>query len=86
MRLPPAGLVFPGGGIFFWWQAGAVSALSRRLDLAKVPSAGASAGALAATLAACDCDMDTALESALRRSDGAGGNPHDSNLERCHKT
>lgn len=72
MKAPPGGLVFPGGGIFFWFQAGAVNALARRLDLSKVPSAGASAGALAATLAACECDMDHALQRALQLSDNVG--------------
>ena len=43
MRLP-ARLVFPGGGIFFWWQAGAITSLSKRVDLATVPCCGASAG------------------------------------------
>ncbi|KAL1524936.1 hypothetical protein AB1Y20_019812 [Prymnesium parvum] len=68
----PAGLVFPGGGIFFWFQAGAISALSRRLTLSKVPVAGASAGALAATLAACESDVDDALHRALSLSEAAG--------------
>ena len=33
----PARLVFPGGGIFFWWQAGAITSLSKRIDLSTVP-------------------------------------------------
>ena len=64
----PARLLFPGGGIFFWWQAGAITALSRRIDLSTAPCCGASAGALAATLAACDVDMELALERALALS------------------
>ena len=40
----PARLVFPGGGIFFWWQAGAITSLSKRIDLSTVPCCGASAG------------------------------------------
>ena len=44
MRLPAARLVFPGGGIFFWWQAGAITSLSKRIDLSAVPCCGASAG------------------------------------------
>ena len=40
----PARLVFPGGGIFFWWQAGAIASLSKRIDLSTVPCCGASAG------------------------------------------
>lgn len=66
------GLVYPGGGIFFWHQAGSVKALARRLDLANTPCVGASAGALAATLAVNNADMDIALESALRLSHEAG--------------
>ena len=51
--LATPGLAYPGGGIFFWWQAGAVAALNRSYRLAEVPCVGASAGALAATLGAC---------------------------------
>ena len=44
MMRAPARLVFPGGGIFFWWQAGAITSLSKRIDLSTVPCCGASAG------------------------------------------
>jgi len=65
-------LSFKGDGIFFWWQAGAVTALSKLVDFSQVPCVGASAGALAASLAACECDMDAALECALSKSRRAG--------------
>lgn len=63
------GLAYPGGGIFFWWQAGAVTALSRRYQLGDIPCVGASAGALAASLAACEVDMYEALDVAVRLAD-----------------
>jgi len=72
---PPAhapGLAFPGGGIFFWWQAGAVTALSRRYRLGEMPCVGASAGALTASLAACDVDMNEALDVAVRLAEERG--------------
>jgi hypothetical protein len=62
------GLAFPGGGLFFWWQAGAIQGLARRLDLSQTPMVGASAGALAATLSGCEVDMEAAFDSALRRT------------------
>lgn len=65
----PAGLAYPGGGIFFWWQAGATSALSRLYELDRVPCVGTSAGALAATLASCEVEMDDALSVAARLSE-----------------
>ena len=66
------GLAFPGGGLFFWWQAGAIQGLARRLDLSQVPLVGASAGALAATLSGCEVDMEHAFDSALRRTNEVG--------------
>ena len=38
----------PGGGVFFWWQIGALRRLLELYDLERVPLAGASAGALLA--------------------------------------
>ena len=60
-------LIFPGGGIFFWWQAGAVSELARRFDLChpRLHSVGASAGAISASFAACSVDVDRALDLAI---------------------
>lgn len=66
------GLAFPGGGIFFWWQAGAITGLSKRVDLSKARCAGASAGALAATLAANEVDMQLAYDRALALTIDAG--------------
>ena len=66
------GLIFPGGGLFFWWQAGAIAGLAGKVDLASAPLVGASAGSLAATLAACDADIDRALSLAINLSDEAG--------------
>lgn len=65
-------LACPGGGLFFWWQAGFVQGLrDQQYDLAarNLHLTGASAGALTATLAACDVDMDRALDLALELCD-----------------
>ena len=56
-------LYFPGGGLYYWWQAGVVERL-RRSDH-DGPVCGASAGALAAALYKCDVDMDAARDLAL---------------------
>ena len=62
-------LLFPGGGIFFWWQAGVIAALAERgYDFRNSRSMGASAGALAATLATCGVDMDEAFDRAAAAS------------------
>ena len=67
------GIVFPGSGIHFWWQAGAVSALAARYDVRSLQFAGVSGGALAATMAACGgCDGAHALDVALRLVDESG--------------
>ena len=59
-------LIFPGGGIFFYWQAGAVSYLREAgYNLDDVSFSGASAGALVATLTATDVDFEEATELAL---------------------
>jgi hypothetical protein len=67
-------IIFPGGGIFFWWQAGVVKALQEKYDLSKrdIIMSGASAGSISCVLAACNVDMDKAMSSALRISDTAG--------------
>ena len=59
-------LYFPGGGLYYWWQAGVVERLQRSDHAA--PVCGASAGALAATLYKCDVDMDRARDLALELS------------------
>lgn len=67
------GLIFPGCGIFFWWQAGALEGLSKRLDLSAMRFSGASGGALTATLAACNVtDSEKSLDVALRLCYEAG--------------
>jgi len=66
-------LVFPGGGIFFYWQAGAMNYLRESgYDLSQVSMAGASAGALTATLTATGVDFYKATELALQLSEEAG--------------
>jgi hypothetical protein len=66
-------LIFPGGGIFFYWQAGAVTFLrDNGYDLASTSSTGASAGALTATLATNDVDFYEATDLALRIAKDAG--------------
>ena len=59
-------IVFPGGGIYFWWQAGAVKALQESCDLDEYSFSGASAGSLSAVFAASGVDMDDAYRSAHR--------------------
>jgi hypothetical protein len=66
-------IVFPGGGIFFYWQAGAVSHLRERgYDLSETALSGASAGALAATLTATNVDFSDATRLALELAEKAG--------------
>lgn len=68
-----AHLVFPGGGLFFYWQAGVVTYLRENgYDLSQVTLSGASAGALTATLAATNVDFYQATELALKLSQEAG--------------
>ena len=59
-------LYFPGGGLYYWWQAGVVERLQRSDH--DGPVCGASAGALAATLYKCGVDMDAARDLALELS------------------
>jgi hypothetical protein len=66
-------LVFPGGGIFFYWQAGVVSYLREQgYDLDASTMAGASAGALTATLTASDVDFYEATSLALDLAEEEG--------------
>jgi len=66
-------IIFPGGGIFFYWQAGAVSYLQDKgYDLDKVTFTGASAGSLTATLTAANVDFEKATEIALRLAEEGG--------------
>jgi hypothetical protein len=66
-------LIFPGGGLFFYWQAGVVTYLREQgYDLSNVTASGASAGALTATLMATNVDFYQATELALQLSEQAG--------------
>ena len=66
-------IIFPGGGVFFYWQAGVVSYLKQNgYDLSECRFAGASAGALTATLVSADADFYTATDLALEMSAKAG--------------
>lgn len=57
-----------GGGILFWWQAGAIHGLREQCALDEANFIGASAGSLAAVLAASGVDMDDAFEHAITLS------------------
>lgn len=65
---PPLRFSWAGGGIYFWWQLGAVQWLSKHYDLTKADHGGASAGALLAALARCGVDPDRIVDSAYRLS------------------
>jgi len=65
-------IVFPGGGIFFYYQAGLVNFLREGYDLSSCTFSGASAGALTATLTASDVDFYEATDLALRLAKDAG--------------
>lgn len=65
-------IVFPGGGIFFYYQAGLVNFLRERYDLSTCTFSGASAGALTATLTAADVDFCEATDLALKLAENAG--------------
>ena len=59
-------MIFPGGGIFFYWQAGVVCFLREQgYDLSTCSFSGASAGALTATLTATDVSFYDATDLAL---------------------
>ena len=59
-------LVFPGGGLFFFWQAGVCAYMRENgYDLSQVSLSGASAGAIVALLAITDVDFDKATENAI---------------------
>ncbi|GAX09383.1 hypothetical protein FisN_6Lh243 [Fistulifera solaris] len=69
----PTHLVFPGGGIYFYWQAGFVSYLREAgYDPSACSATGASAGALAATLTTTGVDFYEATDLALRLAKDAG--------------
>jgi predicted acylesterase/phospholipase RssA len=57
---------FGGGGMYFWWQAGAAKYILERFDLLDVSMLGESAGSLVAALLACRVPFDDAAEVAIR--------------------
>jgi hypothetical protein len=59
-------VALPGGGIYFYWNAGVLSRLNERYDLRQCELQGASAGGLAIALLACDIDIRHATEAAYR--------------------
>ena len=66
-------IVFPGGGIFFYHQAGVVNFLREEgYDLSICTFSGASAGALTATLTATNVDFYVATDLALKMAEEAG--------------
>jgi hypothetical protein len=66
-------IVFPGGGIFFYWQAGVVSYLrEQNYNLSCCTFSGASAGALTATLTSTGVDFYKATDRALELAADAG--------------
>jgi Predicted esterase of the alpha-beta hydrolase superfamily len=64
-------LIFPGGGIFFYWQAGVITYLREKeyplVDNPTIQFTGASAGALCATLTANRVDFEVATSLALEK-------------------
>lgn len=63
-------IALPGGGNFFWWQAGAVAWLASHFDLSRAQFVGGSAGAMSATMAASGVDFQAAFELEERLLDG----------------
>lgn len=59
-------VVFPGGGYYFFWQAGVAARLRERGELKDKILLGASAGALAAVFTACQVDLGEAARCAER--------------------
>lgn len=57
-------LALTGGGIYYFWQVGAVLALRERVQLSGVELSGVSAGALTTVLAACEVDLQSSVDLA----------------------
>lgn len=64
----PLFVSFAGGGIYFFWQLGAVKYLQTKYDLTQVPMAGASSGSLVACLSACGIDPQLIVDEAYQLS------------------
>ena len=59
-------LNFNGGGIYYWWQAGACKYLNEAgFQSMDIKVSGESAGSLSASNLVCDCDFDYAAELAI---------------------
>jgi len=56
-------IAFPGGGIYFWWQAGWITCANISSDAHLI---GASAGSLTAVLSKCGVNMEDAYSCAIR--------------------
>ena len=61
----PKVLYFTGGGIYYFWQAGAAQYIQENCNLHKVPVIGASAGSLTATLLLAGCNYEEATSKAV---------------------
>jgi len=62
-----AHLVLPGGGVFFFWQIGALSYLQDNFDMSRVIYTGASAGAVAAACLATEVDMHAFIRKTIAK-------------------
>ena len=66
-------IAFPGGGLYFYWQAGVICFLRENgYDLSSTTFCGASAGALVATLTATEVDFYRTTQLALDLSEKMG--------------
>jgi len=66
-------IVFPGGGLYFYWQAGVITYLRENgYDLSTATLSGGSCGALTATLTAANVDFYQATQLALDLCDEIG--------------
>ena len=65
-------IALPGGGIYFYWNAGVLQYLGERYDLEGCELLGASAGALAVVLVACGIDFKGATKVAFRLAEENG--------------
>merc|ERR1719353_2382591 len=65
-------IALPGGGIYFYWNAGVLAYLAERYELEGCELVGASAGALSVVLVACGVDLRKATEVAYRLAEENG--------------
>lgn len=57
---------FPGGGIYFWWQAGAATYLMETQKVDNLPLMGASSGSIVASLMALNLSFEDAAKLAIK--------------------